>query len=304
MELRHLRYFCAVAEALNFTRAAEKLRVAQPALSRQVQALEAELGTRLLDRNRQRVLLTDAGRLFFSHAQKILAQVDLAVLSVRDVSTGDGGELRLGHDWRLPASLVSMAIAEYRRQYPRVEVDVRDQPMTEQLAALHNRKIHIGFIAAALLGPDPQLVALPFFHTDTIAIVPTDHPLATRQTIRLIELRQEEWICIETRDNGYRSFIQQTCRNAGFTPRFSRVGSAQPGAIVGLVAAGMGIAILPRAALPPNPQGLAVLGTDCDPLDICAVWNRHDTSPLMRNFVVVLKSLAMDTPRQADPAGT
>ena len=133
MELRHLRYFAAVAETLNFTRAAERLRVAQPALSRQIQALEDELGTKLFDRNRQRVLLTDAGQLFHGHAQKILNQVDLATLAVREVANGAEGELRLGQDWRLPASLVSEAIAEYRRNYPRVEVVVRDLPMGEQI---------------------------------------------------------------------------------------------------------------------------------------------------------------------------
>lgn len=292
MELRHLRYFCAVAECLNFTRAAEKLRVAQPALSRQIQALEAELGATLLDRNRQRVLLTDAGHLFLSHAQKVLAQVDMAVLAVREVSSGAEGSFRLGHDWRIPAALVSQAIAEYRRQYPRVEVDVRDIPMSEQIAALHTRKIHLGFVAGGLIGPDPQLVVHPIFHSETIIIVPPDHPMADQQSARLVEFRRDEWICIETPDNGYRNFVQQTCRNAGFAPRFHRTSAAQPGALVGLVAAGMGVAILPRAALPPNPQGLVILDTDCDPLDICAAWHRQDQSPLLQNFVAILKALA------------
>jgi DNA-binding transcriptional LysR family regulator len=291
MELRHLRYFSAVAEALNFTRAAERLRVAQPALSRQIKALEDELGVQLLDRNRQRVLLTDAGHLFLSHAQKILAQVELATLTVRDAGNGVEGELRIAHDWRLPAELVSQAVAEYRRRFPRVDVTLRDLQMSDQLTALHARKIHLGFLATALLGPEQQFASRLLLHTEIVAIVPPDHPFAGRGKVPLAELKNEEWISVTTADNGYRTFLLQDCRNAGFTPHFSRATATQPTAIAGLVAAGMGIALLPRLALPAESSNVAILGTDCDPLDICAVWNESDHSLLLRNFVAILDQL-------------
>ncbi len=289
MELRHLRYFNAVAEALNFTRAAEKLRVAQPALSRQIKALEDELGVQLLDRNRQRVLLTDAGRLFLGHAEKILSQVELATLAVREVMTGTAGELRIAHDWRLPSNLVSKAVAEYRRRYPTVEVSLRDLQMNDQLAALHTRKIHLGFIASSFLGPDQQLSSRLHQHSDIVALVPSNHRLAGRSTVRLAELKDEEWISVETADNGYRAFLLQDCRNAGFVPRFSRATANQPRAIVGLVAAGLGVALAPRIALPADRAAIAILATDCDPIDICAVWNERDQSPLLRNFLAILE---------------
>jgi len=292
MELRHLRYFAAVAEALNFTRAAEKLRVAQPALSRQIQALENELGTKLLDRNRQRVLLTDAGRLFLGHTQKILAQVDIATLAVREVDTGTAGELRIAHDWRLSSNLVSRAVVEYRKRYPGVEVALRDLPMNEQLAALHTHKIHLGFIASGFLGPDPQIAAQLIQHTDIVAIVPQDHPLAGRKQVALAELRDAEWISVDTPDNSYRAFLQQLCRNAGFSPHFSRAIANQPPAVGGLVAAGMGVALAPRMALTHEYAGVAILATDCDPIDICAVWNEGDRSPLLQQFVAILERLA------------
>lgn len=292
MELRHLRYFCAVAECLNFTRASEKLHVAQPALSRQIRALEDELGTQLLDRNRQRVLLTDAGRLFLGYAQKILAQVDLAALAVREVANGAEGELRIAHDWRLPTALASQAVAEYRRRFPRVEITLRDLPMTDQLAALNARKIHLGFIASMLLGPDQGLTARHLLHTDIVALVPGNHPLAGRGTIRLAELKDEDWITVSTTDNGYRSFLLQDCRNAGFTPRFSRATANQPPAVAGLVAAGLGVALIPRLAAPAESANVAILGTDCDPLDICAVWNENDHSLLLKNFVAILDQQA------------
>ncbi len=295
MELRHLRYFCAVAEALNFTRAAEKLRVAQPALSRQIKALEDELGTALLDRNRQRVLLTDAGRLLLAHAQRILAQVDIATTAVREAPKGAAGELRLGLDWRLPSTLIAQTVSAYRSRYPNVEVTFRDLPMSEQIAALHSRTIHLGFVVSAIIGPDHPFATLKLFHTDTVAIVPSRHRLAGRTTIKLSELRREEWISVDTSDNGYRNYIQQTCRNAGFTPKFSRSGTKNIPGLTGLVSAGMGVALLPRLGLPADLSGVAVLPTDCDPFDLCAVWNRDDDSPLLHNFLNQLGDISSAT---------
>lgn len=291
MELRHLRYFCAVAEALNFTQAATRLRVAQPALSRQIMALEEELGAQLFDRNRQRVLLTDAGRLFYSHAQKILAQVDIATLAVRDVASGAEGELRIAQDWRLPATLVSRAIAAYRAQFPRVEVIVRELPMGEQLAAIHSHRIHLGFVVSALIGHDTNLNATSISTTRIVALVSATHRLAGRKSVKLAEMRREEWICIETPEGGYRTFLIQTCRNAGFAPRFSRAIATQSGGIVGLVIAGMGVGLIPESALPPQTDGLSVLSTDCDQLDMRAVWTKQDHSPLLQKFLEILQKL-------------
>ena len=146
MELRHLRYFQAVAELLNFSRAAERLHVAQPSLSLQIRDLEAELGTQLFDRNRVHVQLTDAGRTFYAHTSKILAQISVAVASVHDTTTGVGGELILCNDWRLSTDLVPATIAEFRAQHPRVEVQLIDLPVHKQLAALRAHRAHLGFL--------------------------------------------------------------------------------------------------------------------------------------------------------------
>ena len=116
MELRHLRYFKAVAELLNFSRAAEQMRVAQPALSRQIRALEDELGTRLLDRHRG-VRLTDAGRTFYTQTCKILAQVDIAIAAVREPPDRTGGELIVCNDWRISGHFLPAAVSEFHRQF-------------------------------------------------------------------------------------------------------------------------------------------------------------------------------------------
>lgn len=292
MELRHLRTFCTVAETLNFTRAAEQLHIAQSALSRQVQALEHELGLQLFVRNRQRVHLTDAGRVFFGQAQKILGQVDLAVLSAREVVKGTEGELRIGLDWRLFTTIVPEAVAEYRKRFPRVDISVREVPMTEQLVALHTRKIHLGVIAERVLGPDDQLSTRMIYRTDLVVLVPLSHPMAGRSSVRLAELRKEEWILVADHpDNGYRTFMLQMCRGAGFAPRFSRAVATQPSSLVSLVASGMGIALAPRSMLSTGPAHFAVLATDCDPVNIYAVWLKDNDSPLLHNFLRVLEKL-------------
>lgn len=181
MELRHLRYFKAVAEQLNFTRAAESLHVAQPALSRQIRDLETELGVRLLDRNRVRVQLTDAGRTLYSHTCKILAQVDLAVGSVQDTTKGTGGELILCNDWRLAISVVPTAIAEFRTQFPRVEVILQDVLFHRQLAALRAQRAHLGFLPREDVVSRPDLDFLPLVRVEMLVGVGPGHRLVKRR---------------------------------------------------------------------------------------------------------------------------
>ena len=292
MELRHLRYFRAVAETLNFSRAAEQLRVAQPALSRQVKALENELGVQLLERNRVRVQLTDAGRLFLGHVEKVLAQVDMAVAAVREVSSGLEGRLIVCTEWRLPVGLLPAAIAEFRRRFPRVEVDLRELPMVQHLAALRAGKAHLGFLPLGVLGAHHHLNYLPVLHSELSVIVPAQHPLARRSAVQLAQLKDESWLTAETHDTGYRNFLTQTCRLAGFSPRFGKSTQTIEG-LIGLAGAGFGVALLPEVMV--HDKALAtirVLRTDCDPIEIGAVWNVADDSKLLHNFIEILRQAA------------
>jgi LysR family transcriptional regulator, benzoate and cis,cis-muconate-responsive activator of ben and cat genes len=160
MELRHLRYFKAVAELLNFSRAAERLRVGQPALSRQIRDLEHELGTRLLDRNHVRVQLTDAGRTYYAHTCKILAQVDIAAASVQETMTGASGELIICNDWRLSNCFVLGAIADFRARYPRVDVTLRDLHVHEHLGPLLVPRLSLAMAQFACVRSGPPRISL------------------------------------------------------------------------------------------------------------------------------------------------
>src|SRR5262245_21644149 len=146
MELRHLRYFVGVAQELNFTRAARKLRVAQPALSRQIRQLEDEVGVPLLERNRRGVHLTDSGRAFLAEAQSLLEQSEQAIRVAQATRQGAKGPLNLGYVWGLFHSLVPAAVERFRRQNPDVAVNLFDLTATQQAEALVQGTLDAGFI--------------------------------------------------------------------------------------------------------------------------------------------------------------
>lgn len=288
VELRHLRYFAAVAETLNFSRAAAKLRVAQPALSRQIKGLELELGAPLFRRNRVKVELTEAGRTLLSHADRILTQVDIATTAVTATVAGTGGEIILCNDWRLAVGVVPESVAEFRRRFPRAEIAMRDLPLHEQLPALLAGKVHLVFVPRDFLGTGRETEHFPVLHSDVLALVAKHHALARRRSIRLAELAKETFPQVDAIGRGYRNWVTGLCRLAGFTPAFGRAAHSLEG-VAALVTAGYGVALSPEFMRPRGSRSLCALATDCPPLELCAAWRRGDATPLLANFLKVLR---------------
>lgn len=290
VELRHLRYFAAVAEALNFSRAAEKLRVAQPALSRQIRDLEREMDTLLIDRGHGRMHLTDAGRIFYGHVAKLLAQVDIAVTAAQEAARGQGGRLVIGGDWQFVLGPVPACVREFREQYPRAEVELAELPVLEQLEALRAGDIHLCLVPRELVGMRDGLETMHVLRTPLVAAVPAGHALAGRSAVRLIDLADETWTFVENNNiRGHRVHILQRCRLAGFTPRFTRAATSLDGMIAN-VASGGGVTLLPESAIPGGHPQICTLETDCDPLEICAVWRRDEPSRPLHAFVEILRT--------------
>jgi DNA-binding transcriptional LysR family regulator len=291
MELRHLRYFKALAELLNFSRAAEQLRVAQPSLSRQIKDLEEELGVRLLDRNRVRVQLTDAGRTFYTHTCKILAQVDIAVGSVREAVAGTSGEFIICNDWRLSHDFILGAISDFRACYPRVDVTLRDLHIHEQLAALRSRQVHLGFVIARELPLDGELESLSVLTSELVVAVNAKHPLANAERIRIADLAHETWVIPGEKESpGVREFVTQICRLSGFTPTFARPTQGLQG-VLARVATGYGVGLLPdflAATLRPTPL-VRFVPCDCPPIELRAAWHRSEDSKLLQQFLAILR---------------
>lgn len=290
MELRHLRYFKIVAELLNFSRAAEVLHVAQPALSRQIKALEDELGATLLDRNRVRVQLTDAGRTFYAQTCKILAQVDMAVAAVQEVNEGTGGQLIICPDWHLAGEIVPASLAEFRSRYPRAEVVLQERKHHDQLTLLTQRRVHLGFLVREMFGRRRDLQSLLMHRSRLLVVLPQDHRLAGEKLICLADLANETWITIDEQDSpDYSYYLTRICRLSGFTPIFSPHATNTLEGLIGRVGSGYGITLLPESVAPTHLERVVLIPTDCDPIEYCAVWHKQDESKLLRQYLDILR---------------
>jgi len=246
MELRHLRYFVAVAEELSFTRAAERLHIGQPPLSQQIQALEAEIGARLLERNKRRVLLTEAGRLFLADARRMLALAEQAKETAHRAHMGEAGELRVGFTFSTPFTpLFAKVVRRYRQAYPRVLLSFQEMATLHQLAKIESRELDVGFVRPASMQL-PHKVALTKLRSDPLRLVlPTDSPLARQKSIAVKDLAGQAFV-VFPKDAGTGIYHQifELCRAAGFTPHIA-MEAGEPSTIIGLVAAGCGISVLP-----------------------------------------------------------
>ena len=246
MELRHLRYFVAVAEELSFTRAAERLHIGQPPLSQQIQALEAEIGARLLERNKRRVLLTEAGRLFLADARRMLALAEQAKETAHRAHMGEAGELRVGFTFSTPFTpLFAKVVRRYRQAYPRVLLSFQEMTTLHQLARIEARELDVGFVRPASMQL-PHKVALTKLRSDPLRLVlPTDSPLARQKSIAVKDLAGQAFV-VFPKDAGTGIYHQifELCRAAGFTPHIA-MEAGEPSTIIGLVAAGCGISVLP-----------------------------------------------------------
>lgn len=195
MELRHLRYFVAVAEALSFTKAAQKLHLAQPSLTRQVRNLEDEIGVQLLDRSNNRVELTEEGRRFLFDSKKLLSMSEEMVEAVQRMHRGESSQLNIGYVANIHYGLLPATLGAFRKLCPRVALNLFDLTSAEQFEALDSRKIDLGFVGLrpALSGHEllSECVA-----SDTIVVaLAAKHPLAKKTSVKLadVETRQRVW---------------------------------------------------------------------------------------------------------------
>jgi DNA-binding transcriptional LysR family regulator len=263
MELRHLRYFVAVAEELSFTRAAARLHIGQPPLSQQIQALEADIGARLFDRSKRRVMLTEAGRLFLADARRMLALSEQAKETARRAHVGEAGQLRVGFTFSTPfTSLFPKIVQRYRQQYPGVLLTFHEMTTLHQLAKIEARELDIGFVRPAAMAL-PDAVALTLLSSEPLRLVlQADTPLARQERIVVADLA-DQFFVVFPKDAGTGIYHQiiELCRKAGFAPRIA-MEAGEPSTIIGLVAAGCGISLLPATF-----EGIHMEGVVYRPLD-------------------------------------
>ncbi|MCB1910153.1 MAG: LysR family transcriptional regulator [Rhodocyclaceae bacterium] len=294
MELRHLRYFVAVAEELNFRRAAERLHIGQPPLSIQIRALEEELGVRLLERSKRRVSLTEAGNRFLRRAREILAAAAEAIDEARQAARGELGSLRVGFTSSLPyTSILPDLLVAYRRRYPAVELQLKEMFTTDQLAAIAEDRLDVGLVRY-VGGELPAGVEVREIGSDPLCLVlAASHPLADREMVRFAELADEGFIGFpDGVGTGLPDILRRLCRQAGFEPRVVQT-AREATTQVGLVGAGIGVALLPAPlACIRLPRVRYVPIADDGASFVLSVASPRTLSPQLAGFLEVLREVS------------
>jgi DNA-binding transcriptional LysR family regulator len=289
MELRHLRYFVAVADALSFTRGAQKLHLAQPSLTRQIKDLEEEIGVRLLDRTRTGVSLTPEGKSFLVDAKRLLHLSGEIVESVQRLSRHESTPFNIGYVANLFYDLLPVTLASFQRSFPAVPINLFDMSCGDQFRALKDGRIDCGFV-----GPHEPVEELGFqFRAiasyETVAALAKNNPLAKKPIIKLLELKPLFFIGMsEVSYPGYRRWLKQTCQRVGFSPKVLQDVEIER-TLIQAVAAGLGVALLPDQVkkLPHE----AVVFRPLTPrvmTESCIAWKGDNSSPALKAYVDIV----------------
>ena len=242
-----LECFVAVAEELNFSKAARKLNLSQPALSRQIQGLESKLAARLLERNTRAVSLTHAGRLYLGDAKQLLIQFDRAAAVIRRVGAGEPQRLRLAFVGALLDDGLVRLLQTFRVSRPECQIHLVDMAPAEQLAALERGEIDGAFIGAAPAKVSRQIETLVWKSEPLKVVLPEQHALAQGGALKLTRLKTESWVMVSAKSApGFREHVGVLCRQARLQPRVVQE-SDRVAAVLTMVAAGQGISLLPAS---------------------------------------------------------
>ena len=284
MELRHLQYFVAVAEELHFGRAAQRLNMAQPPLSQQIRHLEEELGVQLFQRTRRHVELTDAGQAFLQEARLTLAQAEHAVKIARQAGRGEIGKLTIGFVGSATYEALPSIIRNFQERYPDVELILRELTTTQQVHALHDKRIHIGILRPPI--NDDTLVLETLIKEPIVLALPENHPLSRQSSLTVEALAHEHFILFPRHlGPGLYDQIIGLCQQAGFSPQVTQE-AIQMQTILGLVATGLGIALIPASAQHLRCTGVIYRRLDTNIyVELAMAWRKDDASPVLQAFL-------------------
>lgn len=294
MELRHLRYFVAVGEEQHYGRAAQRLHVAQPALSRQIQDLEEELGFRLFVRLPRGVKLSAAGKLFLDDSRRILQQVNGAAARAARVARGQSGTLRIGFtensSWH---GVVPNSLRRFRERLPDAELQLHPASSVDQVEDIRSGRVDAGFVFN-LPRNDEELDQLPVAMQHVEVAVPKGHALGSIKKLRLRDLVDAPFVWFPRRDAPalYDRLMHECYRGGLKSPRIVQE-AANEATILSLVSCGMGVGWVNETARWRCPKQVAILSvTDLNmPLPMALAWRRDNTSPLLASFIAEVQRL-------------
>lgn len=299
MEIRHLRYFLAVAEELHFGRAARRLRIAQPPLSRQIRDLEDEMAVQLFRRDRRGVALTPAGTSFLGDVRGILGSLDRAVDQAQRADRGEVGSIMVGYVSSVAYSGLPEVLRAFRLRYPEVSIGLHEMPPAAQVKALRDGEIDVGFVRAPM--EESSLDSEVVRREPLVAALPAAHPLAASKRIDLASLAGEPFILFPRwRGPGFFDYIVGLCRAAGFSPRIAYEAAQLD--ILSLVAGGMGVSIVPSSIRAVRRAGIAFRPIVGNPsADLLVAWRAPEPSPVVREFVAIVQKMGMGQSKLRSP---
>jgi DNA-binding transcriptional LysR family regulator len=292
IELRHLRYFMAVAEELHFGRAAERLHIAQPPLSQQIRQLETELGFQLFYRSKRSVALTEAGQVFLPECRRLFRQLEQAIETGRQVSRGERGQLVIGFVSSAAYNVLPTLLRSFRSQVPDVSLELHELTTDQQLRWLRERRLDVGLVRPPV--DDPSFDLLTVLQEPLVVALPEQHPLAQQPQVSLQQLVHQPFVLFpRALAPGLYDQIIALCQQVSFSPQVVQE-AIQMQTIVSLVAAEIGIAIVPLSL-----QNLQRTGVVYRPLqeltpqaEIAIVWRRIDVSPVVERLLEIVRQLS------------
>lgn len=291
MDLRHLKYFIAVAEELNIGRAALRLHISQPPLTRQIQQIEEELGVQLLIRTPRGVELTQAGEMFLQEARNIRSLVEQAVERTKRAGQGELGRIDIGIFGTGILSAIPKLLQIFRDDHPDVRVVLHTMSKDEQIEALRQKRISVGF--NRIVAQQHDLTCELIIQERLYLAVNQSHPLSRQGSVAFADLGKYPLVLFPTgaRPN-FVDRVIELCRNAGFVPEISQiVGDAVTG--VALVASGFGITVVPESVITLSPPGIVYLPfADAQPatVDLSCIYRKDDQSPILQAFRTAIQT--------------
>jgi DNA-binding transcriptional LysR family regulator len=292
MELRHLRYFAAVAQYLNYSEASRRLRVAQPAISQTILDLENELGVKLLLRTKRSVQLTAAGTTFLREAGEILRRADEARRQAQRAARGEVGSLGIGFFGTAAAPILPALVQNYRSKFPDVELHLYEMNPDQQLAAFDDGRIDLGFSRPLPVERTSEFKEEVVYTDCLVVAFPEDHPLAKQKVVQLKSLAGEPFVQFHRKGApGLFDEVIACCRRAGFSPRVVNEPNFMA-TVMTLVESGLGVSLIPRCVRSLNRPHVTIrpIAPKSAPIPLCAHWRKPDENPVLAAFLDILRA--------------
>ncbi|MDB5875785.1 MAG: LysR family transcriptional regulator [Ramlibacter sp.] len=295
MELRHIRYFVAVAEELSFRKASQRLRVSQPALSKQIMDLESELGVQLFDRNRSGVRLTEAGATFLVEARLTLAQSVHAVTRTREAAKGFRGRLTVGYVEPVLMGFMTATLRAFRQKFPNVDVTLSEMPLANQVAAVESGILQVGFAIGGTMHFPRCVLHVEIACSPIRAVMARSHPLARLRQMSLADLLHVPLLCLSLKKEVV-SMHTEMARSLFANRKLKGISIRQiegTEAFRAAIESGLGVSLIPEIGGISQTRSLTSRPLQDTGADLCvellALWRDAPTSPNAANFIAVMR---------------